>query len=181
MNWTRTAIDPNVEDLLNRIRNGEAEEDVLAGLPAETQNLVKKLMKQFPSPKPDTLNRWMESSPEESYAVPAGKQWAAWDDANEILTFMTDQEVVDSAMANIEQFYSESENPFKARLPETADEAWQVIDEIWSGDPGGRGWHKRIPEGAGWLTVRRMEGAVPEVRFKGGQPPQGTKLHQPGY
>jgi hypothetical protein len=179
MSWTRTAedIDPNVEDLLNRIRNGEPEQDVLAGLPAETQKLVKKLMQQFPSPKPDTVERWLDQAPQEHYVIPGGKQWVAWDDANEILSFMTDEEVIQNAIENQEQF------PEYGALgtPTTADQAWRVIDEIWEGDPGGRGWHKRIPVGSGWLTISRQEGAVPSVQFNKGKPPKDTKLNQPGY
>jgi hypothetical protein len=178
MSWTRTAIDPNVEDLLNRIHNGEPEEDVLAGLPAETQNLVKKLLKTFQGPKPDTLERWLGEPQLEYYKIPKGKTWAAWDDANAILDFLNDQEVIQNAVANQEQFPE-----FGAfGTPKTAEEAWKLIDQIWEGDPGGRGWHKHIPQGATYMTVdRTKEGEVPNAEFKSGQPPKGTKFVQPGY
>jgi hypothetical protein len=177
MSWTRTAEDPNVEDLLNRIRNGESEQDVLSGLPAETQNIVKKLLKNFPSPKPDTLERWLDDSPTETYVVPAGKTWATWDDANAILEFLTDQEVIDNAIANQEQFPEGQ----AFGTPSTAEDAWRIVDEIWAGDPGGRGWHKRIPNGSGYVTITKQEGAVPTVQFNKGKPPKDTKLSQPGY
>jgi hypothetical protein len=175
--WTRIAEDPNVEDLLERIRQGEPEENVLQGLPAETQQMVKKMMEQFPAVKPDTLNRWMEQAPEENYVVPSGKEWASWDDANEILSFLNNQEVIENAVANQEEFPEGQ----AFGTPKNAEQAWKIIDEIWAGDPGGRGWHERVPDGSGWLTIKRKEGAVPSVEFKQGKPPKGTKLQQPGY
>ena len=37
---------------------------------------------------------------ETRYLVPGGAQWAVWDDANGVLSFMTDEDVVENAREN---------------------------------------------------------------------------------
>lgn len=54
-------------------------------------------------------------------------------------------------------------------------------------DPGGRGWHVRVPAGATWLSLRDDEGhpargAGPEPTFGFGEPPVGEGAwEKPGY
>jgi hypothetical protein len=96
------------------------------------------------------------------YLVPSGKAWANWEDVNENLDFLTDEEVLEVWRANVRDlgdFEDENEAPFRERTtPRTADEAWALIDELWEGDPGGRGWHVRVPEGAQWVRVHNDDG-----------------------
>jgi hypothetical protein len=117
----------------------------------------------------------------EHYAIPSGKTWADWEAINGELAFFNDREVIDMANENIADFADE---PFghKGQPPKTAEEAWSIIDKMWEGDPGGSGWHKRIPTGTGWLTLRfgEDEFGMPEVSFNPGQPPKGTKMEMPG-
>lgn len=120
------------------------------------------------------------------YLVPAGAGWAAWDDSNAVLTFMTDAEVVENARENERELGGEFA---KSPLPEdpTPEQAWAYVNELWAGDPGGRGWQVRVPSGATWLSLRGHEddsarGAGPEPTFGFGEPPvhQGA-WEEPGY
>jgi hypothetical protein len=110
---------------------------------------------------------------ETRYLVPPGADWAVWDDVNGILTFMTDAEAVGLAEANLREF---PENAPDEPSVETAEQAWEVINAIWEGDPGGRGWQARLPSGATWLSLRDDEdnparGGGPEPTFGFGEPP----------
>src|SRR5262245_55124381 len=112
---------------------------------------------------------------ETRYLVPAGADWAVWDDANGVLAFMADAEAVENARENERQLGDEFAG---APLPDdpTPEESWAFVNELWSGDIGGRGWQERVPEGATWLALRddaddhaRGEGPAPTFGF--GEPP----------
>jgi hypothetical protein len=50
------------------------------------------------------------------------------------------------------------------------------VNELWEGDPGGRGWQVRVPAGATWLSLSDDEGdsargEEPEPAFGFGEPP----------
>ena len=51
------------------------------------------------------------------------------------------------------------------------------MNELWAGDPGGRGWQHRVPAGATWLALRGDEeddadrGPGPEPTFGFGDSP----------
>jgi hypothetical protein len=40
----------------------------------------------------------------------------------------------------------------------TPDQAWAYVNDLWAGDPGGRGWQARVPKGATWLSLRDDQG-----------------------
>jgi hypothetical protein len=113
---------------------------------------------------------------ETRYLVPPGVDWATWDDANGILSFMTDAEVVENARENEKDLGDEFA---KSPLPEnpTSEQAWAYVNELWEGDPGGRGWQARVPAGATWLSLRDDDwdpgGAGPDPKFGFGEPPLG--------
>jgi hypothetical protein len=119
------------------------------------------------------------------YLVPAGADWCIWDDANGVLGFMTDAEVVANARENARQLGHEFGG---TPLPDdpTPEQAWAYVNELWSGDPGGRVWQVRVPEGATWLALRDDEDDPardgPEPIFGFGDPPvsEGT-WEAPGY
>jgi len=123
---------------------------------------------------------------ETRYLVPPGAHWAVWDDANAVLTFMTDAEVVENARENERELGDEFA---KSPLPEdpTPEQAWAYVNELWEGDPGGRGWQVRVPTGATWLSLRDDEddparGGAPEPAFGFGEPPvEGGTWEEPGY
>jgi hypothetical protein len=111
---------------------------------------------------------------ETRYLVPAGADWAVWDDANAVLTFMTDAEAVENARENDALLGGE----LGRELPPdpTPEQAWAYVGELWEGDPGGRGWQVRVPAGATWLSLRDDEGdpargVGPEPTFGFGEPP----------
>jgi hypothetical protein len=117
--------------------------------------------------------------------VPTGADWAVWDDANGVLAFMTDADVIANARENERQLGGEFGG---APLPAdpTAEDAWRYVDELWLGDPGGRMWHVRVPDGATWLALRddpddpAPDG--PEPTFGSGEPPLGEGVwREPGY
>src|SRR4051812_9870874 len=45
------------------------------------------------------------------------------------------------------------------RLPPepTPEQAWAYVNELWAGDPGGRGWQVRVPAGATRLALKDDE------------------------
>jgi hypothetical protein len=89
------------------------------------------------------------------YLVPPGADWAVWDDVNVVLSFMTDHEAVENARENEALLGDE----FGRELPPdpTPEQAWAYVNELWEGDPGGRGWQVRVPAGATWLSLRDDE------------------------
>jgi hypothetical protein len=108
-----------------------------------------------------------------------------WDDANGCLAFMTDADVIANARENERELGDEFGG---APLPEdpTAEEAWAYVNELWSGDPGGRLWQERVPEGATWLALRDDEDdpnpGGPEPTFYSGEPPLDEGVWgEPGY
>ena len=123
---------------------------------------------------------------ETRYLVPPGADWAVWDDANAVLTFMTDAEAIANARENERQLGAEFA---RSPLPEdtTPEQAWAYVNELWEGDPGGRGWQVRVPAGATWLSLRDDEGdpargGGPEPTFGFGEPPVGEGVWStPGY
>ena len=122
---------------------------------------------------------------ETRYLVPAGADWAVWDDANGVLGFMTDAEAVENARENEALLGDE----LGRRLPPepTPEQAWAYVNELWEGDPGGRGWQVRVPAGAIWLSLRDDEddpgrAGGPELTFGLGEPPLGDGVWEaPGY
>ena len=122
---------------------------------------------------------------ETRYLVPPGADWAVWDGANGVLSFVTDAEAVENARENERELGDE----FARRpLPEdpTPEQAWAYVNELWEGDPGGRGWQARVPAGATWLSLGEEEndapGSEPEPRFGFGEPPLGDGAWEaPGY
>ena len=119
---------------------------------------------------------------ETRFIIPSGADWAVWDDANGVLSFMTDAEVVTNARANAFALQGDEPDPVP-RLPDdpTPEQAWEFVNQLWSGDPGGRGWQARAPAGATWLLLRDDEddpgrGPGPELAFGFGTPPvsEGT-------
>jgi hypothetical protein len=93
---------------------------------------------------------------ETRYLVPSQRDWAIWDDVNGVLSFMTDAEVIENARENERELGDEFT---KSPLPDdpTPEEAWAYVNELWEGDPGGRGWQVRVPAGATWLSLRNDE------------------------
>jgi hypothetical protein len=116
---------------------------------------------------------------ETRYLVPAGADWAVWDDSNGVLTFMSDAEVVENARENLRQFEgSEFVEGLDLSGDPTSEQAWAYVNELWEGDPGGRGWQARVPAGATWLSLREDEDDLaraggPEPTFGFGEPPVG--------
>jgi hypothetical protein len=107
-----------------------------------------------------------------------------WDDANGALSFMTDAQAVDNARQNEALLGKE----FGRGLPPepTAEQAWASVNELWEGDPGGRGWQVRVPAGATWLSLRNDEaepaGGWPQPTFGFGEPPVAEGAwEEPGY
>jgi hypothetical protein len=104
--------------------------------------------------------------------------WAVWDDVNGVLTFMTDADTVENARQNKAMLGGE----FCRELPPdpTPEEACAYVNELWAGDPGGRGWQLPVPAGATWLVLRDDEeaGAAdgPEPTFGFGEPPLAMAL-----
>ena len=89
---------------------------------------------------------------------------------------MTDAEVVENARENERELGDEfAGSPLRA--DPTAEQAWAYVNELWSGDPGGRMWQLRVPEGATWLALRDDEDdpapGGPEPAFGFGEPPVG--------
>jgi hypothetical protein len=123
---------------------------------------------------------------EARYLVRAGANWAVWDDVNAVLAFMTDAEVIENARENESELGDEVA---KSPLPEdpTPEQAWAYVNELWEGDPGGRGWQLRLPDGATWFSLRddeddRGRGGGPEPTFGFGEPPEGEGVWTtPGY
>jgi hypothetical protein len=122
---------------------------------------------------------------ETRHLVPAGADWAVWDGPNEVLAFMSDADVIANARVNERELGDEFEG---TPLPDdpTAEEAWEYVRALWSGDPGGRGWQVRVPEGATWVALRDDADdpapGGPEPSFGFGDPPlsEGT-WREPGY
>jgi hypothetical protein len=123
---------------------------------------------------------------EARYLVPAGANWAVWDDVNGVLSFMTDAEAVENARENERELGDEFA---RSPLPPdpTPEQAWAYVNELWEGDPGGRGWQVRVPAGATWLSLRDDEddparGEGPEPTFRFGEPPVSEGVWEaPGY
>jgi hypothetical protein len=120
------------------------------------------------------------------YLIPAGADWAVWDDANGALGFMTDAQAVENARENERQLGDEFA---RAELPPdpTPEQAWAYVNALWEGDPGGRGWQVQVPAGATWLALRDDErdpsrAGGPEPTFGFGEPPlvEGS-WETPGY
>jgi hypothetical protein len=69
----------------------------------------------------------------------------------------------------------------------TPEQAWAYVNELWEGDPGGRGWQVRVPRSAAWLSLRDDEGdpargGGPEPAFGFGEPPVGEGTwEEPGH
>jgi hypothetical protein len=68
----------------------------------------------------------------------------------------------------------------------TAEQAWEVIDIVWEGDPGGRGWHRRVPTGARWVALDddavNPAPAGPNPTFHFDEPPLNDEIwSEPGY
>ena len=122
---------------------------------------------------------------ETRYLVPAGAAWAVWDDANGVLGFMTDAGVVENARVNERELGDEfAGSPLPA--DPTPEQAWAYVNELWAGDPGGRGWQRRVPAGATWVALRDDEDdpapAGPEPAFGFGKSPvAGGAWEEPGY
>jgi len=124
--------------------------------------------------------------PDVVYMLPPGTDWVVWEDVNGALRTMTDEEVVEMARENLRQFGG-SDVDLLRHDPQTPEQAWEVINEIWEGDPGGRGWQLRVPQGAQWVQIEfpgeddpRWGGADPRVaHFGSGQPPAGLEVRQP--
>jgi hypothetical protein len=99
---------------------------------------------------------------------------------------MTDAEVVENARENERELGDEfARSPLP---PDPAPEhAWAYVNELWEGDPGGRGWQARVLSGATWLSLRdddedRARSAGPEPTFGFGEPPLGEGAWgEPGY
>jgi hypothetical protein len=111
---------------------------------------------------------------ETRYLVPPGADWAAWDDVNGVLAFLTDAEAVENAREN-EALLEEEVGRGLPPNP-TPEQAWAYVRELWKGDPGGRGWQVRVPAGATWLSLRDEEDdparrGGPEPTFGFGEPP----------
>jgi hypothetical protein len=123
---------------------------------------------------------------EARYLIPVGADWAVWDDANGVLAFMTDAEAVENARENERELGDEFAG---APLPDdpTPEQAWAYVNELWKGDPGGRGWQLRVPPGATWVALRDDEddpcrGEGPEPTFGFGKPPLDEGIwSEPGY
>jgi hypothetical protein len=122
---------------------------------------------------------------ETRYLVPQCADWACWDDANGVLSFMTDAEVIENAREN-EALLGEA---LCRGLPPdpTPEQAWAYVHALWEGDPGGRGWQIKVPAGATWLPLRDDEddparGGGPEPSFGFGEPPVAEgSWEEPGY
>jgi hypothetical protein len=119
------------------------------------------------------------------YLVPAGAAWACWDDANAVLGFMSDADVIANARENERELGDEFAG---TPLPDdpTPEQAWAYVNELWESDPGGRGWQRRVPEGATWVALQDDEDDPapdgPEPTFGFGEPPLGEGAwRQPGY
>jgi hypothetical protein len=111
---------------------------------------------------------------ETRYLVPADADWVVWDNVNGGLSFMTDLEAVENARENEALLGRE----LGLDLPPdpTPEQAWAYVNELWEGDPGGRGWQRPIPPGATWLSLRRAadeaaQEGLPQPRFQFGEPP----------
>lgn len=98
---------------------------------------------------------------------------------------MTDADVVENARENERELGDEFA---KGPLPPdpTAEQAWAYVNQLWEGDPGGRGWQLRVPSGATWLSLR--DGGDdpapddPAPTFGFGEPPLGEGAwEEPGY
>lgn len=114
---------------------------------------------------------------EARYLVPAGADWACWDDANAVLSFMTDAEAVENARENERQLGDEFATSPLPPDP-TPEQARAYVNDLWAGDPGGRGWQARVPKGATWLSLRDDQGdpargGGPDPTFGFGEPPVG--------
>jgi hypothetical protein len=113
---------------------------------------------------------------ETRYLVPPGADWAVWDDVNGVLSFMTDAQAVENARQNEALLGEELRRGLQP--DPTPEEAWAYVNELWEGDPGGRGWQVRVPAGATWLSLRDDEHdhdrkGGPEPSFGFGEPPVG--------
>jgi hypothetical protein len=111
------------------------------------------------------------------YLVPPGADWAVWDDANGVLSFMTNADVIENARQNQSELGEEFAKSPLSQDP-TPEQAWEYVNNLWEGDPDGRGWQARVPAGATWLSVRDDEddpdrGTGPEPTFGFGEPPLG--------
>jgi hypothetical protein len=122
---------------------------------------------------------------ETRYLVPSGADWAVWDDVNAALSFVTDAEAVENARQNEAALGGEFG---RALQPDPSPEqAWAYVNELWAGDPGGRGWQVRVPASATWLSLPEDEddparGGGPEPTFGFGDPPLGEGAwEKPGY
>jgi hypothetical protein len=69
---------------------------------------------------------------------------------------MTDAEAVENARENEREL---GEEFARSPLPEdpTPEQAWKYVNELWEGDPRGRGWLVRVPPRATWLWLRHGE------------------------
>src|SRR5436190_24034634 len=111
---------------------------------------------------------------ETRYLIPGAAAWAVWDDANGVLSFMTDAEVVENARENERELGDEFA---KSPLPDdpTPEQAWEYVNSLWEDDPGGRGWQLRVAGGATWLSLRDDDDDPgpdgPEPTFGFGEPP----------
>ena len=97
---------------------------------------------------------------------------------------MTDAQVVENARENEAMLGDD----FGGRLaPDpTPEQAWHYVNELWAGDPGGRGWQRRVPAGATWVALRDDEDDPahdgPEPTFGSGEPPISEGAwEEPGF
>ncbi|HEY2353778.1 MAG TPA: hypothetical protein VGH79_02600 [Gaiellaceae bacterium] len=119
------------------------------------------------------------------HLVPPGKDWAFWEDVNGYLAYLCDAELIELARENERELGTEfAETPLPAAP--RPEQAWEYLDALWSGEPGGRGWHVRIPDGATWLALQSDDGdsdrGGPEPTFGFGEPPLDEGVwREPGY
>jgi len=122
---------------------------------------------------------------ETHYLIPTHATWVIWDDVNATLAFMSDADVIANARENERELGDEFGG---TPLPDdpTPEEAWAYVNELWLGEPGGRGWQRRVPADATWLALRDDEDEPapegPEPMFGFGEPPLGEGTWAtPGY
>jgi len=113
---------------------------------------------------------------ETHYLLPPGADWAVWDDVNAVLSFMTDAQAVENARRNERELGREFGDPRGLPPEPTPEQAWEYVNALWEGDPGGRGWQVSVPAGATWLSLQDDEddparGGGPDPTFGFGEPP----------
>jgi hypothetical protein len=162
--------------------------------PSEEEGLekVKKKLEHHQmefGPGKQTLERWLGKPGMEFYKIPADADYVGWDDANEILSFMPEQELIATAQENMRTFAGEDNYPqeLKGIAPEdikTGQQAIDALNKIWEGDPGGRGFIEPIEEGTYFIvldrTKKRPNGSPIMYQFDS-PPSEGISWTSPGY